>query len=84
LPAVNYVIQLFYRGLDNGLWSRWREQDGTWHDEQALGGSLNGDPIVATIPGTDTLQVFYRGLDDSLRSRWRNSDGSWSTEQTMG
>jgi hypothetical protein len=37
IPGTN-VLQLFYRGLDNGVWSRWRNPDGSWSAEQNLGG----------------------------------------------
>jgi len=35
------VLQLFYRGQDNGVWSRWRNPDGSWSAEQGLGGILS-------------------------------------------
>ncbi len=78
------MIQLFYRGTDNSVYSRWRNTDGSWSDEQHIGGTLNGDPIAAQLPGTDVLQLFYRGTDNSVWSRWRNTDGSWSDEQHIG
>ncbi len=78
------ILQLFARGADAGVWSRWRNPDGSWSGEQNLGGKLNGDPVAAVIPGTNVLQLFYRGLDDGVWSRWRNPDGSWSAEQSLG
>src|ERR1022692_344433 len=78
------VLQLFYRGTDNSVWSRWRNTDGSWSNEQHIGGTLSGDPIAAQVPGTDVLQLFYRGTDKSVWSRWRNADGSWSNEQHIG
>jgi len=59
-------IQMFYRGTDNGLWTRSRDPDGTWTAEAPLGGALASDPVAAAIPGTDILQVFYRGTDNGL------------------
>ena len=44
------VLQLFYRGADNSLYTRWRNPDGSWSGEQHLGGILNGDPIAAQVP----------------------------------
>ena len=42
-------LQLFYRGADNGVWTRSRNpDDGSWSDETGLGGVLNGDPVAAT------------------------------------
>jgi hypothetical protein len=85
VPGTN-ILQLFYRGLDNGVWSRWRNPDGSWSSEQDIGGQIGGDygPTAAVVPGTDILQLFYRGLDGGLWSRWRNPDGSWSSEQDIG
>ena len=45
------IVQLFYRGKDNSLYSRWRNPDGSWSGEQHIGGVLNGDPIAAVVPG---------------------------------
>ena len=78
------VLQLFYRGQDNGVWSRWRNPDGSWSGEQSLGGVLTSDITAAVVPGTDVLQLFYRGLNSVVWSRWRNPDGSWSGEQSLG
>ena len=78
------VLQLFYRGADNSLYTRWRNPDGSWSGEQHLGGILNGDPIAAQVPGTNLLQLFYRGADNSVYTRWRNPNGSWSGEQDLG
>jgi hypothetical protein len=87
LPGTD-VLQLFYRVqtfiLGNAIFSRWRNTDGTWSDQQDIGGKLNGDPVAAVLPGTDVLQLFYRGLDNAVWSRWRNTDGTWSNEQSIG
>jgi hypothetical protein len=34
------VLQLFYRGQDNAVWTQWRNPDGSWSNEQGLGGVL--------------------------------------------
>ena len=78
------ILQLFYRGADNSLYTRWRNPDGSWSGEQHLGGILNGDPFAARVPGTNILQLFYRGADNSVYTRWRNPDGTWSSEQHLG
>jgi hypothetical protein len=48
------VIQVFYRGADNNLWTRWRHVDGTWSVEQglAVGPQLigNGYPYQPSGP----------------------------------
>jgi hypothetical protein len=56
LPAPSTTMQLFYRGTDNSLYTRWASVDAlkfttTWSDEQKLGGILTGDPIAARYPG---------------------------------
>ncbi len=61
VPGAN-VLQLFYRGQDMGLYTRWRGADGTWAPkEQRLspsqgqpGSQLGGDPVVGPF-----AQVFY-------------------------
>jgi hypothetical protein len=79
------TLQLFYRGLDTGVWSRWRNPNGSWSQEQEIGGKLaSSDITAAVVPGTNILQLFYRGLDNGVWSRWRNPDGSWSDEQNLG
>ena len=60
LPGTN-MLQVFYRGQDNHLWTLWRKTDGTWEAEQDLGGLLNSDPSAAQLPGTNILEVFYQG-----------------------
>jgi hypothetical protein len=78
-------LQLFYAGADNGVHSRWRNPDGSWSDEQNLGGQVTSTKITAiAVPGTEILQLFYKGTDNGVWSRWRNPDGSWSDEQNLG
>ena len=77
-------LQLFYRGTDNGVWTRSRTPDGTWSDEAVLGGFLNGAPVAAPIPGTSTLQLFYVGGDNALWTRWSDPGTYWSDEVRMG
>jgi hypothetical protein len=50
LPATD-VLQLFYRGGDGALWSRWREGEGDWSGEQRLGGETATDIAAAQLPG---------------------------------
>src|SRR4051812_795169 len=59
------VVQLFYSGANNALFSRWRNPDGSWSGEQGLGGVLAGKPVAAVVPGTNTLQLFYRGSNNA-------------------
>ncbi|WP_161974648.1 hypothetical protein [Piscinibacter terrae] len=74
--------ELYYRGTDNSVWSRWRNPDGHWSDEKQIGGMLSGDPIAAVVPGTNLLKLFYRGADNSVWSIWRRSNGTG--EQRIG
>ncbi len=66
VPGSN-VLQVFYRGFDNGLRTLWREPDGTWSAEQDLGGSLNplGPPAVAYLPtqGQEMQWTEVRGAN---------------------
>jgi hypothetical protein len=80
-------VQLFYvgkpssyGGTESSVWTRWRKSDGSWSDQQNLGGSTNSyNRITAiVIPGTEIVQLFYVGTDGSVRTRWRESDGTWS------
>jgi hypothetical protein len=87
LPGTN-IIQVFYRGANNALWSVWRNPaDGntppSWSPPQNLGGILAGDPAVAQIPGTNTVQVFYQGADHAMYTRGL-TNGTWSKEQGLG
>ena len=87
------ILQVFYHGDDNTVWTLWRNPaDGSWSNAQSLGGQLlywdqygSSSPIAIQVPGTDVLQVFYRGkYDNHLWTRWRSTDGIWSPEQDMG
>jgi hypothetical protein len=37
MPGTN-VLQVTYHGGDNGMWTRWRNTDGIWSQEQSFGG----------------------------------------------
>jgi hypothetical protein len=75
--------QVFHRGTDRALWTTWRDYNGNWVI-QRLGGSMAGNPVAATIPGSNTVQVFYRGTGRALWSAWRNYDGTWTGPVWMG
>jgi hypothetical protein len=38
VPGTN-ILQIFYQGTDNGLWTRWRNTDANWSSEASLGGT---------------------------------------------
>jgi hypothetical protein len=85
IPGTN-VLEVFYAGTDNGLWTRWRNPDGVWSNEVGMGGHLfrGAAPIAIRLPNTNDLEVFYRGSDDHLRARLRNQEGTWLPEQDLG
>src|SRR5438270_4872776 len=80
------ILQLFYLGTDNNIYSRWRRPDGSWSGELHLSGVINdnGKVVATNLPNTNILQLFHRGPDSSLYTRWRDPDGSWSGEQHLG
>jgi len=99
VPGTN-VLQVFYEGGDNALWTRWRNTDGTWSQEERLGGQLypatcgdlsipqcegfNLTPVAIQIPNTNYLEVLYRGPDNALRYRLRDNNGNWLPEGNLG
>jgi hypothetical protein len=78
------TLQIFYRGEDTAIWSRWRDPQGNWSPESQIGGSVIGDAAACQVPNERTLQLFYRGTDKALWTRWRDSDGNWSGEDRLG
>ena len=88
LPGSN-DLEVFYRGLDNTLRARVRDDAGNWWPEQDLGGQMSSDPSVAPVPGTNQIgdgnyqiEVFYRGAgtaDGSLMTQ-RGSLAFWNYE----
>jgi hypothetical protein len=43
IPSTN-ILQVFYQGGDNAMWTQWRNTDGTWSSEQSLGGQMWSPP----------------------------------------
>ena len=78
------VLQLFFRGTDNQLWTLWQKADRSWSALESLGGSLTTDPVAEKVPGTDILHVFYRGPDGAVWTLWRTPDGTWSNHVSLG
>jgi hypothetical protein len=54
LPGLN-VLQVFYEGGDNALWTRWRNSDGSWSAEQSLGGQLYSGSLCDTYPSSECV-----------------------------
>ena len=78
------ILQVFYRGTDNQLWTLWQKADRSWSNPVFLGGSLTTDPVAEKVPGTDILHVFYRGPDGAVWTLWRTPDGTWSKHVSLG
>ena len=78
------ILQVFYRGTDNQLWTLWQKADRSWSNAVSLGGSLTTDPVAEKVPGTDILHVFYRGPDGAVWTLWRTPDGTWSNHLSLG
>jgi hypothetical protein len=61
-------LDIFARGVDNGLWHRW--WDGSaWSGWESQGGTLTSEASVAAW-GPNRLDVFVRGVDNALWHRW--------------
>ncbi len=71
-------VDVFGRGLDNGLWqNHW---NGTsWAGWTSLGGGVTADPGAAP-QGTSRLDVYVRGTDKQLYTRtWNGTSwGPWT------
>jgi hypothetical protein len=73
-------LDVFARGLDDGLWHRsWN--GGSWSGWEPLGGSLTSGPAVAAW-GPNRLDVFVRGLDGGLWHIWWDGNG-WSGWESL-
>ncbi len=68
-------LDVFVRGVDNGLWHRWSDGN-LWSGWESLGGGLSSEAGV-TAWGPNRLDVFVRGMDSALWHRWWDG-GSWS------
>lgn len=83
-----HVIDVFWRGQDNGLWHASYAPPpgstvGQWSgpDELAPAGSLAGDPHpVTSEPGV--VDVFWKGTDGNLWHVWHV--GGWYGPQSLG
>lgn len=72
-------LKLFVRDHANALWSRY--YDGTWHNWEALGGSLPYDPVALSWDG-QRIDLFMRGEDNTLQHRLY--DGTWHAWESLG
>lgn len=77
------VVDVFWRGADDGLWHAWL-WGATWYGPQQLapGGSLASDPAPVSLDENGYLDVFWRGADDNL---WDVTyRGGWSAPRNLG
>lgn len=72
-------LALFVRGGDNALWNR--RYDGSWHNWESLGGTLQFDPVGISWDG-QRIDLFMRGSDNTLQHRVY--DGSWHAWESLG
>lgn len=83
-----HVIDVFWRGQDNGLWHAWyapapgNAYGQSWGPEElAPAGSLASDPYpVTSAPGV--IDVFWKGTDGNLWHKWYV--GGWYGPQSLG
>ena len=82
-PGTN-ILHLFYRGGDNGLWTRWRDPR-YLVQRMEIGRPPQRRSDRRCSPRHQRPPGFYRGLDNNLRSRWRTPgrNGHWTGEQQI-
>ena len=74
-------LDVFARGIDNGLWHRWWWK-GSWSAWEGLGGTLTSQP-AAVWSTADHLDVMVRGTDGALWLKsWTGS--AWSSWGSVG
>jgi M6 family metalloprotease-like protein len=78
-------LEVFVRGLDNGLWHIWQLSGGGWSGWHSLGGGMTADPVVGRN-NDGRLEVFIRGLDNGLWHIWQtfNANQPWSGWHSLG
>ncbi len=77
-------LDVFVRGLNNGLWHRWYENGQWMNGWEGLGGTMASSPTVSSW-GDGRLDIFYTTADTALRHRrWDSSSPGWSIEDNLG
>ncbi|MEH1017251.1 peptidoglycan DD-metalloendopeptidase family protein [Micromonospora sp. CPCC 206060] len=77
------TAQMVIVGLDDGIYHRVRNTNGTWSQFQPLNGSgttstAQGKRVaIAGLPN-GSAQIVIIGSDDTVYHRIRNADGSWT------
>ena len=75
-------IDVFVRGIDDGIWTRALPAGGSWSPWTSLGGRLASGPAGVNI-GAGRLDVYAVGTD---RAVWRTTrtGSTWSSWQWLG
>ena len=82
---------LFVRGIDNAIWTRWSSIDyddrfASWGHSGwgRIGGECSSGPAVCAT-GEDSLALFVRGMDNALWFSWyKESAAHWSPFESLG
>ena len=70
------VLEIFARGMDQGLWHQWQVPGG-WSGWASLGGWIDQPVIARNVDGR--LEAFVIGSDHALWHNWQVSPGGgWS------
>ncbi len=88
VSSAPHIIDVFWRGQDNGLWHAWYAPGpgsayGQWWgpDELAPAGSLASDPYPVTSE-SGVIDVFWKWTDGNLWHVWYV--GGWHGPQSLG
>jgi hypothetical protein len=59
-------LDVFARGMDDYIWHKYRDDQGTWQEWESLGGlRMTSDPSAAALT-SNQLSVFARGENDQI------------------
>ena len=59
-------LDVFARGLDNFIWHKYQDDQGTWHEWESLGGlPMTSDPSAVALT-SNQLSVFARGENNQI------------------
>jgi hypothetical protein len=78
-------LNLFVRGNDNAIWTRWQiTPNGEWSGWASIGGGCTSRP-AAVLNANGGLVVFARGNDNAIWHTWQEQmDGEWSGWASLG
>lgn len=73
-------VDVFFRGMDGGLWQSWYIYGGGWHgpaEVPGTAGTASAGPAVTLSADGDTVEVFYRGSDGGMREVYLTTGHPW-------